>query len=60
VRWFDLKKILIFLFMILIVVSGPASYAEALDINGEGAVLMDYDTGEILFSEKQSSKALSR
>jgi D-alanyl-D-alanine carboxypeptidase (penicillin-binding protein 5/6) len=56
VRWFDLKKILIFLFMILIVVSGPASYAEALDINGEGAVLMDYDTGEILFQKNSHLK----
>lgn len=42
--------------MTLIVVSSSISYAETLDIDGQAAILIDYDTGEILFQKNSHLK----
>ncbi len=37
-------------------IPGTGVFAETLDINGEGAILIDYDTGEILFQKNSHFK----
>ncbi|WP_409228242.1 D-alanyl-D-alanine carboxypeptidase family protein [Gudongella sp. SC589] len=51
-----MKKILILLCIVLITVSSSGAYAQALDIDGEAAILIDYDTGEILFQKNSHLK----
>lgn len=51
-----MKKSLVLICLVLILVSGSGAYAETLNINGEGAILIDYDTGEILFQKNSHLK----
>ncbi len=52
-----MKKIILFLLMSIILIPGFVS-AEDLDItpNGKSAILMDYNTGQILYNKNANSK----
>ena len=52
-----MKKIILFLLISIILIPGIVS-AEDLDItpNGKSAILMDYNTGKILYNKNANSK----
>jgi D-alanyl-D-alanine carboxypeptidase (penicillin-binding protein 5/6) len=51
-----LKKILILLVFLLIINVSSFSYAEDLTLSGEGAILIDVDSSEVLYEKNGNSK----
>ncbi|WP_422486285.1 D-alanyl-D-alanine carboxypeptidase family protein [Gudongella sp. DL1XJH-153] len=51
-----MKKIIILICLIMMFIPGTGVFAETLNINGESAILIDYDTGEILFQKNPHLK----
>lgn len=51
-----MKRLFILICIITILLPGANVFSETLNINGEAAILMDYDSGEILFQKNSHVK----
>ena len=51
-----MKKILLSLLLAILLIANTNVYAQTLTLDGEAAILIDYDTGEILFQKNAHMK----
>lgn len=55
-RVYTLKRIMLFVLIFTLFLSTTNTYAESINLNGEGAVLIDFDTGQVLYGKNQDAK----
>lgn len=51
-----MKKIICFFAILLFLLTNNYTYAQSLDLSGEGAILIDYDTNEVLYEKNSHLK----